>query len=114
MANENGGHGPAVRQVKMVAVSPRKAVLAGMGKQSQGRKASSAMTDKQRLNATRRKLRRMEIVLKRAAEVGLQALRQRGLAESAAGPNHGIGGHQQGAEGGGVGMTGFDLGKILL
>jgi hypothetical protein len=44
----------------------RKAVLvAGMGKQSQGRKASSAMTDKQRLNAIRRTLRRMECVLRR-------------------------------------------------
>jgi hypothetical protein len=36
-----------------------------MGKQSQGKKGSSAMTDKQRLNAIKRNLRRMEIVLKR-------------------------------------------------
>jgi len=36
-----------------------------MGKQSQGQKASPAMTDKQRLTAIRRKLTRMEAVVKR-------------------------------------------------
>ena len=42
-----------------------KPVLADMGrKQSQGRKASPAMTDRERLKAIQRKLRRMELVIK--------------------------------------------------